>query len=156
MDKKQVENNVKKVPDENMPVMMIINELSRMFHNRMRSEGEKIGMQEGFRHILINLALEDDLTQLDLVQRSHLKAPTISVALRNMEQAGLVIRHTDDVDQRQTRVRLTPSGREMDRLLRQKIKKTEDIFISGLSESDCKLLKQLLLRMRNNIISFDK
>ena len=96
------------------------------------------------------------MTQLDLVKRTHLKAPTVSVTLRKMEAAGLVTRETDQTDQRQTRVKITESGKRMDKLLKQNIKKTEDIFVRGISEADCQTLKSILLRMRENILSYDE
>lgn len=153
---KKVDSNHAKIPAEQMPVMMLINEVSRLFHNHMRSEGEKIGMQEGFRQLIMHLSHEDDLTQLDLVKRTHLKAPTVSVTLRKMEAAGLVTRETDQIDQRQTRVKITESGKRMDKLIKQNIKKTEDIFVRGISEADCQTLKRILLRMRENILSYDE
>lgn len=139
-------------PPEEMPIMMLVNELSRMFHNRMRAEGEKIGMQEGFRHLLFHLAREDDLTQLDLVRRAHLKAPTVSVALRKMEDAGLVTRTTDPNDQRQTRVRLTDKGRRLDNRMRENIRKTETLVAEGLSEEERQTLRRMLLRVRRNLL----
>ena len=35
-------------PPEEIPLMMLINEISRLFHNHMRRENERIGLQEGF------------------------------------------------------------------------------------------------------------
>ena len=139
-------------PPEEMPLMMLVNELSRLFHHRMRAEDEKIGMQEGYRHLLFHLAREDNLTQLDLVRRAHLKAPTVSVSLRKMEDAGLVTRSTDPDDQRQTRVLLTEKGRELDARMRENIQKTEILFAEGLSDEEQQNLKSLLLRMRQNVL----
>lgn len=139
-------------PPEEMPIMMLVNELSRLFHNRMRNEGEKIGMQEGFRHLLFHLAREDNLTQLDLVQRAHLKAPTVSVALRKMEDAGLVTRTTDPDDHRQTRVRLTDKGRLLDDRMRENIHRTESLVAEGLSEEEQQTLRRMLLRIRRNLL----
>lgn len=139
-------------PPEEMPIMMLINELSRLFHNRMRDEGERIGMQDGFRHLLFHLSHEDNLTQLDLVRRTHLKAPTVSVALRKMEDAGLVSRSTDQRDQRQTRVVLTDKGRELDGRMQESIRRTETLFSRGLSDEEQRVLKGLLVRMRGAVL----
>lgn len=139
-------------PPEEMPLMMLVNELSRLFHNHMRAESERIGMQDGFRHLLFHLTREDNLTQLDLARRTHLKAPTVSVALRQMEEAGLVTRTADPEDQRQIRVRLTDKGRELDDRQREKIREAEELFARGLSEEDKQTLKTLLLHMRRNVL----
>jgi hypothetical protein len=140
-------------PPEEMPIMMLVNDLSRLFHNHMRAESERIGMQDGFRHLLFHLTQEDDLTQLELVRRTHLKAPTVSVALRRMEEAGLVVRTADPEDQRQIRVRLTGKGRELDNRQREKIREAEELFSRGLSEEEQQTLKALLLHMRRNVLA---
>ncbi|MCI8361512.1 MAG: MarR family transcriptional regulator [Clostridiales bacterium] len=139
-------------PPEEMPIMMLVNELSRLFHNRMRVAGEKVGMQEGFRHLLFHLAREDDLTQLDLVRRAHLKAPTVSVALRKMEDAGLVTRTADPEDLRQTRVLLTDKGRRLDDRMRESIHRTETMAADGLTEEEQQTLRRMLLRVRGNLL----
>lgn len=139
-------------PPEEMPIMMLVNELSRLFHNRMRLEGERIGMQEGYRHMLFHLSHEDNLTQLELTRRAHLKAPTVSVALRKMETAGLVSRSTDPKDQRQTLVRLTEEGRRMDQQMQENIQRTEALFSRGLTVEEQESLKRLLLHMRENVL----
>lgn len=139
-------------PPEEMPLMMLVNELSRLFHNHMRTESERMGIQDGFRHLLFHLTREDNLTQLELAHRTHLKAPTVSVALRQMEEAGLVTRTADPEDQRQIRVRLTDKGRELDNRQREKIREAEELFARGLSEEEKRTLKALLLHMRRNVL----
>ena len=139
-------------PPEEMPLMMLINELSRLFRNHMRTECEKIGLQDGFRQLLFQLAHEDNIPQLDLVQRTHLRAPTVSVALRQMEEAGLVSRRPDHGDQRQVIVVLTEKGRELDRRQQEKFHEAEELFARGLTDDEYQRLKALLLHMRQNVL----
>lgn len=140
-------------PPEEMPLMMLINELSRLFRNHMRTESEKIGVQDGFRQLLFQLAHEDNIPQLDLVQRTHLRAPTVSVALRQMEEAGLVSRRPSPDDQRQMLVVLTDRGRELDRRQQEKFHEAEALFARGLAEDEYRQLKSLLLHMRQNVLA---
>ena len=64
---------------------MLINEISKLFHDKMRETCEKLGFKNGYRQILMFLAHNDGATQVELVRVSHLKAPTISVTLKKME-----------------------------------------------------------------------
>ena len=139
-------------PPEEIPLMMLINEISRLFHNHMRAENERIGLQEGFRHLLFQLAREDNLSQLEITKRAHLKPPTVSVSLRKMERAGLVTRANDPFDQRLTRVCLTDKGRELDRQERESIRQAEHMFAEGLSDEEQQVLRKLLINMRDAIL----
>ena len=109
-------------PPGGLTVMMVINELSKLFHDRVRTECDKNGIPSGYRHVLFYLAREDGISQLELVKRTHLKAPTISVSLQKMESEGLVIRKPDDNDQRMIRLYLTEKGKKLDELIRDKLK----------------------------------
>ena len=75
---------------------MLLNDVSHLIRNKMRREGEASGMRQGYRRIMFHLAHGDDGgTQQDLVRRTKLSAPTISVALNRMEAEGLVKRQSD-------------------------------------------------------------
>ena len=68
-------------PGETAP--MIINDISHLFHGKMRSvETEGVMSQHGARCILSALAHNEGLRQTDLVRITHMKPPTVSVTLR--------------------------------------------------------------------------
>ena len=139
-------------PAEALTVIMLINETSKLFFDRMRSESEQIGVRRGSHHFLYHLSRRDDMTQFDLARLTHLKAPPVSVTLRKMEAEGLVRRETDPADQRQTRVSLTDSGRAMDIRLRRKLEGTEALFMEGIAPEVLEGLRQGLLAIRRNIL----
>jgi MarR family transcriptional regulator, organic hydroperoxide resistance regulator len=57
------------------------------------------------------LSQHDGMSQRDLADRLNLSRPWITKMLQSMEKAGVVTRLADDLDQRVTRVYLTPAGR---------------------------------------------
>jgi DNA-binding MarR family transcriptional regulator len=59
------------------------------------------------------LARQGELAQSELAEALILTRPSVTRLVQRMERAGLVIRRTDDADQRQTLVSLTPAGREL-------------------------------------------
>lgn len=133
--------------------IMVIGEISRLMGDRIRSTGDEhpIGQKSG-RLLLMELAKKDGCTQLDLVHATHLKAPTISVALQKLEKDGYVLRRPDEYDLRATRVFLTEKGRELDNKIRRHVREEESVAMRNLTESECETLMRLLNKIKSNII----
>lgn len=138
---------------EKMPVTMIINELSKLFHIRMYEECEKLGIRSGYQHILFQLSHQEKLTQQELIKRTHFKAPTICVALQKMEADGYVIRESDANDARKAHFTLTEKGYALDESLRASIHRIDDLFVENLSEKDCDSLKSYLIKIRSGLLN---
>lgn len=145
-----MEQNKKKLREPN--ASMLIGEISKLFQDRMSKSSERLGFRNGYRQILRHLAREDGVTQIDLVKTTHLKAPTISVTLKKMEEEGLVRRETDRIDQRQTHVYLTEKGRETERAFFGAIVETEKTMFDGLDDEELETLRALLKKVRNNLL----
>ena len=132
---------------------LLINEISKLFHNKMRKNSEELGFKTGYRQVLRFLAHEDGVTQVDIARYAHFTAPTVSVTLKKMEEEGLIRRRTDKHDTRCTRVFITEKGREWESKLFEKLMDCEDILIRGLSDEETKELCRLLGKVRENILS---
>ena len=133
--------------------MILINEISRLMGDKVRANGDEhpVGQKSG-RLLLIELAKKDGRTQLDLVHATHLKAPTISVALQKLEKDGYVFRRPDEYDLRATRVFLTEKGRLLDNKIRKRIQEEESAAMKNLTESESETLMRLLSKIKNNLI----
>ncbi len=131
---------------------MLVTEISKIFHDRMNQNSEKLGFKNGYRQILRHLAHQDGVTQIDLVHATHLKAPTISVTLKKMEEEELVRRVPDKNDQRQTHVYLTDKGRDMERTFFGMLIETEKILMKDISEEETQTLRDILKKMRANML----
>lgn len=142
----------KKRDPQEIPLTMLINELSKLFHIRMKRECERIGVKDGYRHILFHLSREGNLTQQDLTKRTHFKSSTISVALKNMVADGYVLRESDPDDARKTRLSLTEKGFALDQALRAAIDRTDQLFTQTLDNSDCEQLKSYLIQIRSEVL----
>ena len=139
--------------DENITPTMIIGQISRMQRSRMReSEPENsIMAQNSCRAIFWSLVHGDGVTQLELAESTRLKPPTVSVALKRMEEQGYVRREADPMDMRAVRVYLTDEGRVLDESHLDRIRRIDEIAMRGISEEETKLLRALLIKMRNNL-----
>ena len=133
---------------------MVLNEVSRLcmtLLHKMSGDDPHSSKQHSKRLILMKLSREDGITQCELVKDSHMTPPTISVALKTLEQEGLVERCGDEDDMRATRVYLTEKGRETDRKNRETIKQVDEIMLRGLSDEEKESLMGLLMKMRENL-----
>lgn len=142
---------MKRRPIKNAPPSMLINEISKLFNDKMRQKTEALGMSEGYRRLLFHLSHNDQLSQLELVKRTHLSAPSVSVALQKMESEGLVIRESSEQDQRTVLVRLTEAGFKADRKIIGAIRETEQQMLCGISEEQIAAFRPILERMYQNL-----
>ncbi len=140
------ERNIKKAPPS-----MLINEISKLFNDRMRQKTEALGMAEGWRRMLFHLSRNDTLTQLELARRTHLSTPAVSVTLQKMEAEGLVDRKADPNDQRAILVQLTEAGREADRNVRCAIRETEQQMLEGITPEELLEVRPILEKMYFNL-----
>ena len=132
---------------------MLINEIARLFQARMRSyDLEGVMAQDSARLIMRALMRSDGCSQLYLVNPTHLKPPTVSVTLRRMEEEGLVRRQQNDMDMRAVCVFLTEKGREHTQRVHQRLKELDAELMKGFSEEELLLMRQMLERMRDNIL----
>lgn len=138
--------------DEN-PVMLChdVTRLSRAKARETNIDG--VMSQPGARLVLSHLALGDGISQRYLVERTHLRAPTVSVILRKMEEEGMVEIVPAPEDKREKRVHITEYGREVDMNGIAKIKETDALALKGLTPEELDTLMRLLGRMRDNLLS---
>lgn len=137
----------------NNPVKMC-HEITHLFRAKMRdiSARDEMAARHGMRSVLSFLALGDGVTQLDLVNATHLRPPTISVILKDLEADAIVERRRDEADMRSIRVYLTDKGRELDRQNISKIKQIDAMALDGLDEDEQKTLMLLLGKIRDNLL----
>ena len=135
---------------------MLVNEISHLFFDKMRRGDPPNSSlsQHGCRLLLRALTAADGgLTQGELCRLTHLKAPTVSAALREMENEGLVTRETDEKDKRATRVSPTEKGWAAHDEICARLCAVDAVLTEGFSEEENALLLSLLLRMRDNILT---
>lgn len=134
--------------------MHLIGDISRLMGEKIREKDEKNPMsQKSVRELLFHLSIRDGRTQLDLVNATHLKAPTISVALQKLENERYVTRRPDEYDLRATRVFLTEKGRALDKKIKKRIREEEDLAMNSLTDSEKEMLVILLGKIKKNILN---
>ena len=131
---------------DNHPIALI-HDIDRIMREKVKQNCPQ--MQHSYRLIMMELSHRENVTQLDLVHATHLKAPTVSVCLQKMELDGLVTRKSDERDQRATRVSLTEKGREVDRQIISRIREEEAKAECCLDEGEKDTILKLLVKIRD-------
>lgn len=130
-----------------------VNNVGALFTKYVNSELQKIGMRSSYRHMMKPLMDSESLTQLQLVELTGLKAPTISITLRNMEREGIVARVKNDTDRRETHVSLTDKGRDMYAKILGTLAKAEKIMLNGISDKELKAARAAADKMSANLLA---
>ena len=141
----------KKCDRKFLPSMMT-NEVSKLFRDIINRDVEKLGVQNSYRQLLFHLAKKDGVSQLELARATHLKAPTVSVTLKNMEADGLVERKGDINDLRIIHVYLTEKGRQTDDKIRELHHLLDSKMTDGISQEELDALVATLTKMRDNML----
>ncbi len=132
---------------EKKNILMLIADVQKIFHNHMRKVSDENNINSCYRPIVFFLAHHDGMTQLDIVKKTRLKAPTISLALKKMEQEGLVKRVIDENDARKVCVYFTDKGRSYDDKMRLLVKEAENQILSKIDENDKIELERVLNKL---------
>ena len=131
----------------------LIMEIARLLRFRVRAgEEDSILCQNTARLILSHLAAHREVNQLELVKMTRLKAPTVSVLLRRLEQEGYVTRTPDPRDRRSVRVALGERGKEFDRAHLSRISNNDKTAMEGLTPEEEATLMLLLEKIRANLL----
>ena len=110
----------------------------------------ELGLYCGQDTLLLLLAQEEGLTQVQLAQRMNCEPQTVNKTLRRMQRAGLVERRSDPDDGRLTHVFLTPQGCALVQPLREIVSRCEQRLTAGLTGEERLLVRRLLMHMRGN------
>jgi len=86
----------------------------------------------------------DGMTQRQVAEMLRVSAPTVTVMLQKMEAHGLIERWTDEEDQRLTRIRMTPKGRDTSERISGRYHEFIDATIGRMSETDRREFARLL------------
>lgn len=126
-------------------------QINHLFFKQAYALFSKLEVHPGQMPLIFLLGKEQELSQREITEKLHIKASTVNVSLKRLEQVGIVERKTDEKDKRITRIRLTPQGKEICRIGHQKKAELEEAYTKGFSESEICLLKRFLRQIAANM-----
>ena len=101
--------------------------------------------------MLFILSKKDGRSQKELADILNIKASTITVMLKRMEKANLVIRKQDSEDQRISRVYITEEGLELCEKARSVMNNLEEECFGNFTTEEKVILRRLFLQMKDNL-----
>jgi len=108
---------------------------------------DPLGLHPGQDLIMVELWVEEGLTQSRLAERVGVDVSTMTKALQRLERYGLVRRCQDVEDSRVSRVFLTDRGRDLEPTITAEFAAIEERTLAGLTPDERALLSRLLERM---------
>lgn len=140
------------IKDKN--IIMLMDDISKLFHNEMKRRSNEDSKMVTYRPILHMLDHHDGCNQLDVVKYTMLKAPTISVTLRNMEYDGLIKREESKEDKRNVLIFLTEKGKEQNERMHQLLEGIKDEILENVTFQEQEVVKEVLIKIINKLEEF--
>ena len=125
--------------------------LIRMYYSRIQSLLAEVGLYRGQPPILMLLYKNDGMSQKEMARALNLSPATMTVTLKRMEKAGLVLREMDEHDQRILRVHLSEKGREMCETGESRIGVVTAELLEGFTLEEQQQLNEYLGRIARNM-----
>jgi DNA-binding MarR family transcriptional regulator len=138
-------------PPETESLHVLLAQICRLKHARVRSLLEALGLYEGQPALLRGLWVQEGLTHAELARILDVRPATVTKMIQRMEKSGFVERRPDATDQRLSRVYLTEAGRSVQAEVQQVWRTLEKEAFAGLEEGERVLLGSLLRRVRENL-----
>jgi len=129
----------------------LVRDAHRAFQRLLERRIGAYGVTRGQWYFLRVLWISDGLSQRELSTRVGMMEPTTVIALRSMEQAGLIRRLRSDEDKRKVRVLLTAKAKRLrDELLTVARTITEEAE-AGIVPRDLASFRRVIGRMTANL-----
>ena len=125
--------------------------LCRGLHRLAHREFEQIGLHRGQPPALVALRHHDGMTHGDLAAALDVTPATISKMVKNLEQAGFVVRRRDEADERVSRVYLTDAGRAVISVIETAMGRIEREALSGFDGAEQRQVRTMLVRIAGNL-----
>lgn len=90
-------------------------------------------------------------TQTEAAESLGVSPPSITCSVRRMENAGLIVKTTDEKDMRCTRLELTEKGRENHKKVKAAFRRLDGEMFEGISDEEKQKLIDLYSRMAVNL-----
>lgn len=119
----------------------------RCFRNILNREQ----LYKGDPMLLMYVASHDGRKQNEIAKVLCVKPASLTVMVKRMEQAGLIVRRPDEKDMRISRVFISEKGKEMSRRTDQLFEKIVKEIYRGISREDLDTYYSVLKAMEQNL-----
>lgn len=138
---------------EDASVFIVLHQLLHLSKYQAMKRMEIFGLKPSQAGILFILNCEGELSQRSLADKIGIKPPSMTVALRKLEERGYIRKEQDEKDQRIVLIRLSEKGRECIESLKGIMSDMEEVLYQGITPEEMMLFRRLVLEMRENLLA---
>lgn len=137
---------------EDASIFIVLHQLLHLSKYQAMKRMEILRLKPSQAGILFILNCEGELSQRSLADKIGIKPPSMTVALRKLEEQGYIKKEQDGKDQRIIRIRLSEKGRECIESLKGIMSDMEEVLYQGITPEEMMLFRRLILQMRENLL----
>lgn len=141
---------MKKLDDAS--VFIIMHQLLHLSKYQAMKRMEDVGLKPSQAGVLFVLNCEGRLSQRELAEKIGITPPSMTVALRKLEDQGYIVKEPDKEDQRVIRILLSDKGKECIEELKGIMESMEELLFQGISPEEKMFFRRLILEMRKNLL----
>ena len=134
---------MKKIKEEDKTLIMLMGEVTRQFGHNIREFEKRNGLGPAINSILLNLKCSGELTQVELVNKIHMRPSSVSVALQKMEKDGLIEKHMKE-------------GENICDTIKNNIKELDCSLTKDIDKQDLEIAKNVIRKINEKFMEVDK
>jgi DNA-binding MarR family transcriptional regulator len=136
------------------PALAFLRELWALDHalgSTSKRMHDRVGITAQQRMVLRFVGKYPEISGGELAEILHVEKSTLSLALKRLEERGLVVRRRDPTDNRKTRVALTRAGRRFDHPAKGPVEQAVARVLRVTPERDIDAVRSFLQRLVLNL-----
>lgn len=142
------------IQDREESVSWILYQIAQLKKYQEIRHMETLGLKPGQAGILFVLNCNGRMSQRELAKKLAITPPSITVALRKMEELGLVVKETDEMDQRISRIRISEKGQACIEEIKLAMDDMEQILYGNMNQEERILFRRMLQETRDNLLNY--
>ena len=135
----------------NVPDLGLLGIVLHRVVKRAKSKYEEFDLNRSQASILFTLHQRSSMSQKELAESLNMTPPSITSAIRKMEQEGYIRRRQDESDQRVMRLALTEKGAACVENVKRVADEMHELIFQGMSPEETMLFTRLLIQINENL-----
>ena len=135
----------------NVPDLGLLGIVLHRDMKRAKSKYEEFDLNRSQASILFTLHQRSSMSQKELAESLNMTPPSITSAIRKMEQEGYIRRRQDESDQRVMRLALTEKGAACVENVKRVADEMHELIFQGMSPEEIMLFRRLLIQINENL-----
>lgn len=137
--------------DEGSRVQNVLLKIVHRYFALSFSQLVEYGIYPGQVPVVILLSKREGLSQSEICRELKIKPSTVAVSMKRMEKNGLIVRKTDEKDQRIQRIYGTDKLKMSQKEIYKIVQENEKIMMDGFTESELHLMNRFLHQIYENL-----